>query len=250
VGRRQIHCGYPLVAETLRLCFNLDVSPAGRSIEDLFADALACSDYGPLEKLADRLREADYYIANRIPRDERPNCYRKFFNTFAHSNFLTFNYDSLPETVLYKLGRWYPQDGYGVQVTVSLPPGKEELAHKKSSALVLHLHGSLCISTSESEVRHKQGQRMAMLTPRDRPLFAFDASSISANFLPYQREPGADDARDRIIAPVPDKTQGLRQTFISATYAKAEALIRESEMVVAIGYSFNQHDRASYHGLL
>jgi hypothetical protein len=248
--RYRIDCGYPLVGETLRLCFSLDMLPDGKSIEDLFADAIGCSDYDPLERLADRLREADYYIARRIARGEEANCYRRFFNTFANSDFLTFNYDSLPETFLYHLGRWYPQDGYGLPVAVVLPPGKDELADKKSSALVLHLHGSLCVSTSETEVRRKPGQSTPMLTPRDKPLFAFDASSISANFSPYQREPGSDDARDRVIAPIPDKSQGLSEAFVGGTYAKAEALVRESEIVVAIGYSFNHHDRASYQRLL
>lgn len=249
--RYQIHCGYPLVGETLHLCFNLDTLPDGQSIEDLFADALARNDYDPLEKLADRLRAADYYIANRIASDEKPNCYRRFFNTFANSNFLTFNYDSLPEACLYRLGRWYPHDGYGVSVAVVLPPGKEELADKKSSVLVLHLHGSLCVSTSETAVRRKPGQSMAVVTPRDRPLFAFDASCIgAANFSPYQREPGSDDARDRVIAPVPDKSEGLSESFIRATYRRAEALLRECEIAVAIGYSFNQHDLASYQPLL
>jgi hypothetical protein len=92
---------------------------------------------------------------------------------------------------------------------------------------------------------------MAMLTTRDRPLFAFDASSIGAsNFSPYQRDPGPDDARDRVIAPVPDKSQGLSASFIRATYARAEAVLQQSEIAVAIGYSFNQHDTASYQPLL
>jgi hypothetical protein len=56
IGRYQIDCGYPLVAETLRLCFNVDTLPTGKSIEDLFEDALALGDYGPIRKLADRLR--------------------------------------------------------------------------------------------------------------------------------------------------------------------------------------------------
>src|SRR5579871_1366751 len=108
----RIDCGYPLVAETMRLCFGLDELPTGGSIESLFADALARGDYGPLEKLADRLREADYRIATLIASGAASNCYRRFFDAFAGSNFLTFNYDSLPETFLYRLGRWYPHDGY------------------------------------------------------------------------------------------------------------------------------------------
>lgn len=248
-GHYQIDCGYPMVVETLRLCFDLDAISAGKSIEDLFADAMARRNYDPLRKLADRLTQADYYIANRLASDER-NCYRRFFDAFTGSHFSTFNYDSLPETFLFRLGRWYPHDGYGVRVAARLPPGAERYADERSSTLVLHLHGSLCIRTSEYGVTRKPGQPMAMLTKRDEPLYAFDPSSISANFAPFQRAVGADDIEDRIIAPVPDKSQGLRESFISDTYVKAEALARDSDIMVAIGYSFNPHDRASYQCLL
>jgi hypothetical protein len=238
---------YPLVAETLRLCFNLGALPAGKSIEDLFADAL---DNGPIRTLAARLMEADYRIANRLASAGMPNSYQRFFDAFPDASFLTFNYDSLPETFLYRLGRWYPHDGYGVRVAADLPPGAEALAEKKSSALVLHLHGSLCVRTSEYETRRKPGETMAWLAERDEPLYAFDPSSISANFAPFVRAVGADDVEDRIIAPVPDKSVGLKEAFIRDTYSKAEAVLRNSDTVVTIGYSFNQHDRASYQRLL
>jgi hypothetical protein len=250
VGPFRINCAYPLVTDTLRVCFNLTALPTGKSVEDLFADALAEGNYDPLEKLADRLREADYYIANRIAHHQKAGTYRRFFEAFARSSFLTFNYDSLPETVLHNLDLWYPHDGYGVPVATSLAPGKEHLGERQSSALVLHLHGSLCIATSETEVRQRPGQTMRWLSPRDRPLFEFDPSSIGVNFPPYEREPGSDDGRDRVIAPVPDKSRGLSASFIRATYAKAEAVLQQSEVTVAIGYSFNQHDSASYQPLL
>lgn len=249
-GRQQHDSGYPLVGDMLRLCFDLPGSPEGKSIEDLFSDALERRDYGPITKLADRLRSADYYVANALARAERVNCYQRFFRAFPDSNFLTFNYDSLPETFLFRLGRWYPRDGYGVRVTAHLPPGTEEFADKKSSALVLHLHGSLCIRTSEYEARRKPGETTAWLTERDEPRYAFDPSSISATFTPFHRDVGADDVEDRIIAPVPDKSQGLKQAFIRAIYGKAVDVVRDSDTVVTIGYSFNAHDRRSYQELL
>ena len=249
IGRYQVQCGYPLVSDTLRLCFGLDRIPAGRSIEHLFSEALQHRNFDPLGKLADRLREADFRIASRLASDEKLNCYRRFFETFADGPFLTFNYDSLPETFLFRLGSWYPHDGYGVPVLAHLPPGHEELAEKTSRSLVLHLHGSLCIRTSEYEQRRKPGDPIAWLTRRDSPLYAFDPSSISANFAPFHRDIGADDVEDRIIAPVPDKSKGLTEAFISDTYKRAEALVRNSDIVVAIGYSFNPHDRASYQRL-
>jgi hypothetical protein len=250
VGQYRVNCAYPLVRDTLRECFDLTALRAGKSIEDLFADAIAEGNYDPLEKLANRLRKADHYIANRIAGHEKRSSYRKFFEAFARSSFLTFNYDSLPETVLHNLDLWYPHDGYGEPVATFLPPGNEHLRERQSSAFVLHLHGSLCIATSETEVRRRPGQTMRWLSPRDRPLFKFDPSSIGMNFPRYEREPGSDDARDRVIAPVPDKSPWLSESFIRATYVKAEALLQESEIAVAIGYSFNQHDRASYEPLL
>jgi len=87
VGRYQIECGYPLVGEILNLCFGLQVLPAGKSIEDLFAEAHERRDYGPMTKLADRLREADFRIATRLASDKKRNCYRKFFEAFGSSTF-------------------------------------------------------------------------------------------------------------------------------------------------------------------
>ena len=243
-GCQQYDSGYPLVGDTLRLCFDLPGVPEGKSIEDLFADALERRDYAPISRLADRLRSADYYVASVLATAERVNCYRQFFRTFPDSRFLTFNYDSLPETLLFRLGRWYPPDGFGVRVTAHLPPGAEEFAAKTSSALVLHLHGSLCIRTSEYEARRKPGEAIAWLTERDEPMYAFDPSSISANFTPFDRDVGADDVEDRIIAPVPDKSQGLKQVFIRDTYTKAVAIVRDSDPVVnVIILEFNSHQR-------
>lgn len=250
LGRYQIKCGYPLVCDTIRLCFGLDAIPEGKSIEDLFSDAVKGGDYGPIRKLADLLREADYYIARRIASDGEPNCYRNFFGAFAESNFLTFNYDSLPETFLFRRSRWYPHDGYGLRVSARVLRGTHGFEGMKSSALVLHLHGSLCIRTSEYEPLREPGNAMPMLTERDEPLYAFDPSSISANFTPFVREAGSDDVEDRIIAPIPDKSGGLRDAFIGGTYAKAVALVRGSDSVVAIGYSFSPHDRTSFQPLL
>lgn len=249
-GRQQHDFGYPLVGDTLRLCFDLPGIPEAMSIEDLFSDALERREYEPIRKLADRLRSADYYLAHALARAEKVNCYQRFFRAFPDSSFLTFNYDSLPETFLFRLGRWFPRDGYGVRVIAHLPPGSEEFADKTSSALVLHLHGSLCIRTSEYEARRKPGETIAWLTERDEPRYAFDPSSISANFTPFDRDVGADDVEDRIIAPVPDKSRGLQQAFIRTSYAKAVDVVRDSDIVVTIGYSFNAHDRGSYQVLL
>lgn len=246
-GRYQIDCGYPLVGDTLRLCFGLERMPAGKSIEDLFADAEVSKDPKPIQALAQRLRYADYRIAQELASGKATNSYREFFSRFEHSQFLTFNYDSLPETFLFRLGCWHPCDGYGIQVHA---PGFPESIPQPSRALVLHLHGSLCIRTVEYESRRKSGETMRMLTKRDAPLYTFAPASIAGNFPGLAPGSGSDDVEDRVIAPIPDKAPALNAPFISETYTKAEAVMRNSDTVVTIGYSFNKHDRASYQRLL
>jgi hypothetical protein len=249
-GPRQIDVGYPLVADTARLCFDLTAFPPGKSIEDLFSDAAEQNDYSPLSKLAHCLRQADYYIALPLASREKSNCYREFFDRFAASSFLTFNYDSFPETFLFRLRLWYPHDGYGVRVAVDLPPGRDEFAGKKSSSLVLHLHGTLCVRTSEHEIHREPGRALAMLVERERPVYAFDPNSISSNFAPFHRVVGDDDVSERIIAPVPDKADGLKRVFVREIRDMALPLLRASGNAVAVGYSFNDHDRRSYEPLL
>src|SRR5438477_9053584 len=116
IGVHQIDCNYPLVADVLKLCFGLDKTPDGKSIEDLFSEALQTGNYKPMETLVDRLMGADYYIAQRLATAESLNSYQRFFDCFKSAQFLTFNYDSLPEIFLSPTGRWFPEDGYGVPV--------------------------------------------------------------------------------------------------------------------------------------
>ena len=243
-------CEYPLVGETIRLCFAPDCAQDEKSVEERFSEALEADDYTPLIALANSLREADYYIASCLASGGKPNCYSVFFGSFSRSNFLTFNYDSLPETILFRLGHWYPHDGYGVPVAARLPPGHGGFAVRSSGTIVLHLHGSLCVKTQEFEKRREPGQTMQWVTRRDEPLYKFDPHSISANFAPYHRDPGYDEVKARVIAPVLDKSRGLKQRFISDTYAKAVSLVKNSDIVAAIGYSFSPHDRCSHLPLL
>jgi len=55
VGRHKIDCGYPLVRDILRLCFRTDQIHDGKSVEDLFSDALERGDHVPLTNLVDSL---------------------------------------------------------------------------------------------------------------------------------------------------------------------------------------------------
>ena len=249
-GRHEIDCGYPLGADALRMCFGGRQPRPDQSIEDMFSEALEHRDYSPIEALAGQLMKADYYLARQLVSRES-NCYLEFFRTFTGSQFLTFNYDSLPEAILFHMGRWYPRDGYGTQVRAELPPWKEsEYSDRKSSSMVLHLHGSLCVTTSEFQTVRKSGSAIGWIEEREKPLFAFDPASIGGLFGPFQRRPGDFDVRDRIIAPVRDKSDGLRRIFVRTIHERALELVRYSGAVVSIGYSFGNHDKHSYEPIL
>jgi len=117
---------YPLVGDLLRICFELDVPPAGQSIEDLFQAAQEDRNSQPVERLVDCLMKADHRLGSSL-RDERDlrcrnSCYWRFFKRFGRSHFLTFNYDSLPEMFLLQQKSWYPQDGFGVPVKARVLP--------------------------------------------------------------------------------------------------------------------------------
>jgi len=253
VGRYEIDCSYPLIADVLKLCFGLNALPAGKSVEDLFADAEEAGNYQPMKLLVDRLMEADYRIAQRLATSESPNSYREFFRRFSDAQILTFNYDSLPEIFLSQEGRWCPEDGYGAPVLTELAFGMTPAPHARSSSCVIHLHGSACVFTIESEILGDPAAGVAELVLREEPRYAFDPDSISHCFPRWRRvmsRTGHVSIEERVIAPVPDKGKGLKKPFIRQSYASALELIRQIGSVTVIGYSFNPHDRASCAPLL
>ena len=54
-GKTEIECGYPLVADLGRLCFDIDELPTHCSVEDLFQEAEASGNREPMEHLAKAL---------------------------------------------------------------------------------------------------------------------------------------------------------------------------------------------------
>lgn len=250
MGRYEISCTYPLVGDTLALCFQGRSLSEGNSIESLFAEALERRDFVPLRILSEELCRADYYLARKLCADATQNAYRTFFERFRDCDFLTFNYDSLPETILFHLGAWNPEDGYGMPVQAPRAWHAEDYAVEPSKARVLHLHGSLCVKTSEFEFKQPERGRMALLVPRERPLFTFDPGTISHNFPRYAREPGTIDVEDRVIAPIPNKAEGLNAAFVQETYRQARSLVRHADILVAVGYRFGPHDHTSFDPVL
>lgn len=254
-GRRRMRDGseywYPLVADIARHCFNLEPAqiPSGKYVEDLFWDARERHDSGPMKRLTEKLMQADYYLAQPLAPPGEANCYSKFFDTFDRANFLTFNYDSLPEIFLFRRERWYPEDGYGVPVRTELSFGASVPAGRKSSSMVLHLHGSLCLWSPAFEIHQNAGDRIAELIPLNRPRYNFAPHVISSVFTPYRGvlpDRSYKTTDRRVIAPVPNKASDLEQDFIREIYTRACQLVRDSGPLIAIGYSFNTSDQASY----
>ena len=256
IGKHEIQCAYPLLGDLAQLCFGLPSPPADKSIEELFHESLETQQFEPLSLLAHALMKADYYLAPRLlPTPGVPShCYSRFFERFAGAQFLTFNYDSLPEVFLLCHGRWYPHDGYGVPVVAEVAPGHDHVLEQSSASLVLHLHGSLCLYTSTFTFDATPGQQVSWYKKLSEPKFLFDPDSISNLFTPFQRLPpvlGYEPIERRVVAPVPDKSQGLKKEFTDAVYRRAAELVSSSAApLVAIGYSFNPYDRTSYDTLL
>ena len=249
----KIDCGYPLVSDILQLSFGLTELPVGKSIEQLFSDAKKKHNIEPMERLVDRLMAADQYLALWLATSDKPNAYRRFFENFSDAHFLTFNYDSLPEIYLHRKERWYPEDGYGVPVTTDLKFGMSLPPSRVSTSFVLHLHGSACVFAEDSAISGNPFDGKAQLVLRTEPLYAFDADAMSGCFPHYGRvslRTGFVRPEDRVIAPVPDKSEDLKQRFVRATYARAVSLVRDIGTLASIGYSFNVLDKLSYGPIL
>jgi hypothetical protein len=248
----KIDCGYPLVADVLRLCFGLEELPAGKSVEDLFSDAKRNDNSKPMDVLGRKLMDADGWIARKLAFSSASNSYQKFFEKFSDTHFLTFNYDSLPEIFLSRLGRWYAKDGYGVPVETQLRFGVSLPPNAKSTSWVLHLHGSSCVYTTEFDIVGNPFEVLARLEHRE-ARHEFDPLAISDCFTLYGRmmsNTGFVSTGERVIAPLPDKSPELNEVFPRQTYAKALPLVHEAGTLVAVGYSFSVHDRVSYDPIL
>lgn len=255
-GDYEIECGYPLRDELYRICFHDKEINASISIENLFADAIKKRELEPLQHLYDTIMKADYFIINKLL-SEKPDtsCYSKFFKNFLEASFLTFNYDSLPEVFLFNLKRWSPHDGYGVPVETEFAwSAFNKYTKQNSKSFILHLHGSLCIYTHDVEFSSSSISNVAMIKLKEQPEFIFDPDSITDLFHPYSRvlpKIGSYEPIEmRVIAPVPDKTEGLKNAFIEQIYSKAKELLNASEVLVVIGYNFSANDKSSYHPLL
>jgi len=247
---------YPLVSDLLDICFGLDTLPPDKSVEDLFQDSIKNGDRKPLEVLYDILMEADYYITPHLKRggSHADNIYVEFLRDFPNAPLLTFNYDSLPEILLLAERAWSPFDGYGVQVrahTKKIRKGSQPL--EVSLRPILHLHGSLCVYPSTFYIEKRPVHEPDLLRFDRPPDFLFDPDAIGHCFFPFERIlPGVTytHVSDRVIAPVPNKAEGLTGVFIKAVYDQATRFLSSASQIISIGYSFNRYDMLSYRQLL
>ncbi len=108
-------------------------------------------------------------------------------------------------------------------------------------------------SAVESRIDGNPVGGVAELIHLKEPLYAFDPDSISHCFPRYGRVmsiTGHTRPDERVIAPIPEKSENLKQAFIQKSYSIALPIVRQAGVLVAVGYSFNPYDRASYHRIL
>ncbi len=246
---------YPLVDDLLKICFNREKLPNNfKSIEELFQDSINRDENKPRNELYEYLMELDYYITPRLKcgGNHYHNTYVRFLQDFPKLPLITFNYDSLLEILLLAEGSWFPGDGYGVPVQFQRPFRMGTPDDGKSLRHVLHLHGSLCVYTKDFFIENQPGSLYPILQ-ECKPKFLFDPYTLGECFFPFERiipDITYTHVIDRVIAPIPNKAEGLKGEFIKAIYDKAVEFLINANQIVVIGYSFNPYDCDSYTRLL
>lgn len=256
IGKYRFTCAYPLVRDLPRICFP-DATPAVpvAEVEKRLGEAVQAGDNGPIDRLCHELAKADYYLAPALVGwPKRPNPYARFFSDFPSSSFATYNYDAFVEFALFRAGRWFPHDGYGVKVAVDLGFTAQPYEMRDSGSLVLHLHGTYLVYSYDHTFGAPDRNGVQWMEIFDTSRFAFDPHSLGNRFYPFQRVMAGlayrHELPDRIVAPIPDKAAGLKAEFVRGVARKAKDLIAEHGQVVAIGYAFAGHDEASYSEIL
>jgi hypothetical protein len=110
------------------------------------------------------------------------------------------------------------------------------------------------VNTIAFQESDKPGNDIIWIEPKEIPDYIFDAYSIAPLFFPYRAPPrtpvGYEPIEERLIAPIPDKAEGLKREFIAAVHSCAEGLLGLSSTLIVIGFSFNELDKQSYDHLL
>ncbi len=251
-GPHKLRVRHPLVTDLARLCYPGRVLAEGESVERWFQESIVSHEYNPIRTLIDTLMRADYYTVPQLVGEDAlsENPYQEFFRVFEDADFVTFNYDSFIEGSLFRLGRWFPQDGFGLEVAVGQEYTVEPPIVKPSRSLVLHLHGSALVSESTVDQSEPDEAGIRWIKPKPKEEYLFEPNAVSHLFFPWKRAhrppEGYDPIERRVIAPVPDKSEGLRRAFALEVRRRAAEMVEHAGRVIAVGYRFNSRDRASY----
>ncbi len=247
---KQLAKRYPLASALGVECFGSSWNKE-TDVESAFAAALQKGDYKPVAKLVELIQTADYYLGSAEAKDP-DSVYCKFIERFPGAQFISFNYDSLLEQILLHKGLWNPGDGFGVHVETGKVPHKK--GADKSKTLVIHLHGTVLLYSVESSWKRTDPQDIThWRIPIEPPVFRFDPDSLGPCFISFKGALPDSEYRSpeyRVIAPVPDKSKGLRESYVEPLFTRACELLKSSEHVIAIGYRFAECDLSSFKPLL
>lgn len=244
---------YPLVGELAAECFDSSYD-LSRGVEASFQEAIDRRDSAPIRALAERIQTADHYVGNRVAQ-LADSEYVRVLSTFECPTVISFNYDCLLELMLHKGRMWTPVDGFGVtcQAEVDRRYQSADSPPTTSQIQVVHLHGSLYLYPLEFENYRDPGDRIDIIRATADEVSRFDPDVLGMSFIPFQS--GAQGQNymhvdQRIIVPTPNKATSLKDRFVKAAYSSATESVSRATVVLSIGYSFADCDRASYAPLL
>ena len=244
---------YPLVRGLAQKCFP-DQPPPDTEIELAFLTAQRRKDRKPIQALVHTIQSADHYIGNRIAPDTESTVHR-FLDRFHGLTFISFNYDCLLELALYQRGEWTPFDGFGVNCEAEIDQSyiRACTPPAQSRVQVLHLHGSVYFFPLEFEVYHQPNTSFPLIRETTDAVFRFDPDALGDSFIPFRAGYSGlayKHTEERIIVPVPDKSEALAQRFAKETYARALNVIDQADQFLSIGYDFAACDYSSFRPLL
>lgn len=243
---------YP-VASDMGKCFGGQYN-LSLGVEQAFLTALGFRDHGPGKALIDLIQSADHYIGSRVAA-MRDSPYHNLVRLHPDATFLSFNYDCLLEQLLFNKHLWNPEDGFGVTTKMNLHPraAENDTIARSSRIRVLHLHGSLYAYPVEFETYKRSDCDLLLLCERNSLEFRFDPDALERAFYPFKRIPPDIHYRlpyERIVFPIPDKSEKLEQRALKLVYDIAQKCIEAAGEVITIGYSFAKYDELSYRPLL
>lgn len=240
---------YPLAPDLGKECFGPSWK-TGADVEAAFDKAIRENTLDPIAKLIKLIQTADYYLGSREATTPQ-SMYRRLLKRFPTAQFLSFNYDSLLEQVLLQLELWNPEDGFGVAVEVGGWP--EPPKHKPSRNPVLHLHGSVLLYAEEFSWDRRLNDGTVLMEPMKEPQFKFDPDRLGHCFGTFGKAPlglGYCKPEERIIVPIRNKKDALRESYVKVVYNRAHSLLQTALQVIAVGYRFAEYDSNSFDSLL